>query len=124
MQREIQFEQSGASREGLTLQSIRNFKIVGPPLPEQIAIVTYLDKATANIEIAIERERVERERVQIDLLHEYRIRLIADVVTGKLDVREAAARLPDDVEEPQPRGEDEEWSEPVDDDIERSEALH
>ena len=119
MQREIQFEQSGASREGLTLQSIRNFKIVGPPLPEQIAIVTYLDKATANIEIAI-----ERERVQIDLLHEYRIRLIADVVTGKLDVREAAARLPDDVEEPQPRGEDEEWSEPVDDDIERSEALH
>ena len=33
---------------------------------------------------------------------EYRTRLIADVVTGKLDVREAAARLPDEVEEPEP----------------------
>ena len=31
---------------------------------------------------------------EIDLLREYRTRLIADVVTGKLDVREAAARLP------------------------------
>ena len=35
--------------------------------------------------------RLERE---IELLREYRTRLIADVVTGKLDVREAAARLP------------------------------
>ena len=39
---------------------------------------------------------------EIDLLREYRTRLIADVVTGKLDVREAAARLPDEVEEPEP----------------------
>jgi type I restriction enzyme S subunit len=37
--------------------------------------------------------RLERE---IDLLLEYRTRLVADVVTGKLDVREAAARLPDE----------------------------
>lgn len=32
---------------------------------------------------------------EIDLLREYRTRLIADVVTGKLDVREAAAWLPE-----------------------------
>ena len=30
------------------------------------------------------------------MLQEYRTRLIADVVTGKLDVREAAEQLPDD----------------------------
>ena len=42
---------------------------------------------------------------QINLLREYRTRLIAEVVTGKLDVREAAARLPDEVEEPEPLGE-------------------
>lgn len=36
---------------------------------------------------------------EIDLLREYRTRLIADVVTGKLDVREAAARLPDETED-------------------------
>lgn len=33
---------------------------------------------------------------EIDLLREYRTRLVADVVTGELDVREAAARLPDE----------------------------
>jgi type I restriction enzyme S subunit len=38
---------------------------------------------------------VSTER-EIQLLREYRTRLIADVVTGKLDVREAAARLPED----------------------------
>ena len=39
---------------------------------------------------------------EISLLREYRTRLIADVITGKLDVRKAAARLPDEVEEPEP----------------------
>ena len=34
---------------------------------------------------------MERE---IELLREYRTRLVADVVTGQLDVREAAMRLP------------------------------
>ena len=38
----------------------------------------------------------ERARRQIELLQEYRTRLIADVVTGKMDVREAAALLPDE----------------------------
>jgi len=38
--------------------------------------------------------RLERE---IALLREYRTRLVADVVSGRLDVREAAARLPDQV---------------------------
>ena len=34
----------------------------------------------------------------ISLLREYRTRLIADVVTGKLDVREAAASLPEEID--------------------------
>ena len=61
-----------------------------PPLAEQTAIVAHLDKLTADIDDAIARTRRE-----IELLEEYRTRLIADVVTGKLDVREAAAELPD-----------------------------
>lgn len=36
--------------------------------------------------------RTERE---IALMQEYRTRLVADVVTGKLDVRAAAAKLPE-----------------------------
>ena len=38
---------------------------------------------------------INQTRRQIDLLREYRTRLIADVVTGKLDVREAATALPE-----------------------------
>ena len=60
-----------------------------PPLPEQTVIVRYLDKVTADINTAI-----SRARRQAELLQEYRTRLIADVVTGQLDVREAAAVLP------------------------------
>ena len=47
-----------------------------------------------------------RARRQIELLEEYRTRLVADVVTGKLDVREAAARLPHDSSEEEPMDED------------------
>lgn len=65
-----------------------------PPLDEQISIVENLTNQFAEIDLAI--NRTERE---VDLLREYRTRLIADVVTGKLDVREAAAQLPDEVEE-------------------------
>ena len=42
-------------------------------------------------------EGVSQLEREIALLREYRTRLVADVVTGKLDVREAATRLPDEV---------------------------
>ena len=65
-----------------------------PPLPEQRAIVRYLDEAAARIDAAI-----TRARRQAELAEEYRDRLTADVVTGQLDVREAAARLPAEADE-------------------------
>ena len=65
-----------------------------PPPDEQGCIVRYLDKTTDDIDTVVARGRQE-----IDLLREYRTRLIGDVVTGKLDVRESAAQLPDEVEE-------------------------
>ena len=71
-----------------------------PPLAEQAAIVDYLDKATAGIDAAI-----GRARRQIELLREYRTRLIADVVTGKLDVRAAAAQLPEQPDDQEPMDE-------------------
>lgn len=61
-----------------------------PRLVEQHAIVRYLEEATAPLKMA-----VQNTRRQIELLREYRTRLVADVVTGKLDVREAAADLPE-----------------------------
>ena len=59
-----------------------------PPVSEQKKIVDVLQGTSASIDTAI-----NRARRQIELLQEYRTRLIADVVTGKLDVREAAAGL-------------------------------
>ena len=65
-------------------------EILMPPRSEQEEIVSFISTHTANLNVAIERVSGE-----VDLLREYRTRLIADVVTGKLDVREAAAKLPD-----------------------------
>ena len=68
----------------LSQTRMREIKFLIPPISEQVAIVEYLDRATAKIDIAV----AHAER-QIELLNEYRTRLIADVVTGKLDVRDA-----------------------------------
>ena len=68
---------------------IGQFQVLLPNVDEQQGILPALEKETGPMNSAI--SRLERE---IDLLREYRTRLVADVVTGKLDVREAAARLP------------------------------
>lgn len=57
-------------------------KVLKPPLEEQQIIVQWINSESKDLESTIEQE--ERE---IDLLREYRTRLISDVVTGKLDVR-------------------------------------
>ena len=69
----------------LTGEKLRTHRFPFPPFYEQNAIVRYLDMETATIDTAI-----DHARHQIKLLQEYRTRLIADVVTGKLDVRGAA----------------------------------
>jgi type I restriction enzyme S subunit len=70
-----------------------------PPVGEQKAIVRFFWKASATADQAIAADRRE-----IELLKEFRTRLIADVVTGKFDTREVAAKLPveppEDVAEP------------------------
>ena len=65
-----------------------------PPPDEQVWIANAIDHSTCAANEAI--DRVTRE---IALIREYRTRLITDVVTGKLDVREAAANLPDEAED-------------------------
>ena len=89
MKRELLREAPVNTQGNLNVDRIGSRKLALPPLIEQAAIVQYLDKATSDIDASI-----DRARRQIELLQEYRTRLIADVVTGKLDVREAAAGLP------------------------------
>jgi type I restriction enzyme S subunit len=93
----------------LNLRKLMKEKIPVPPYDEQLAIDALM-KSIAPIRYNAERE--------IALLREFRTRLIADVVTGKLDVREVATKLPDEPaeEEAEPLGEEmaSESEEPVD----------
>jgi type I restriction enzyme S subunit len=82
---------TGISVPHLSPEQIKGFKVMLPPRDEQQAILSLIVSETASLEVLA--SRTERE---IRLLQEYRTRLTADVVTGKLDVREAAARLPDE----------------------------
>ena len=70
--------------------TMSRIRISVPPLDEQEAIAEYVQGIREPTDLMI-----GRANLQINLLREYRTRLIADVVTGKLDVREAAAALPD-----------------------------
>jgi type I restriction enzyme, S subunit len=67
-----------------------------PPLREQVQIADAIEQETRGVKSAMGHIRCE-----CDLIREYRTRLIADVVTGKLDVRAAAAALPEASEEPE-----------------------
>ncbi len=80
---------NGVTRFGLAQGTIKSVITPRPPIDEQEAIADFLDKQTETIQTEI-----ERGRRQIGLLHEYRTRLIADVVTGQIDVRDAAIDLP------------------------------
>ena len=68
---------------------INSWRILLPPMEEQHRIVEQIDTDCAPADTTI--SRLERE---IELLREYRTRLVADVVTGRLDVREAARDCP------------------------------
>ena len=80
----------------LTGDKLRAQRFPFPPFDEQQEVVGVLDSQSAPLAHA-----PDVAQRQIDLLREFGSRLIADVVTGKLDVRKAAARLPDEVEEPE-----------------------
>ena len=89
----LSFSSIGATMSNLNAGMVARQRIPLPPLDEQDSIVFFIESQSERVESAI--SRLERE---IELLREYRTRLIADVVTGKLDVLEAAARLPEEVE--------------------------
>jgi type I restriction enzyme S subunit len=63
-----------------------------PPASELGDILAFVTAESTRIQGAV--DKLERE---ISLLQEYRARLVADVVTGKVDVREAANKVPEDI---------------------------
>jgi type I restriction enzyme, S subunit len=91
-----------AAQPGIYLEEVGRLQICFPDLKEQRAILDQVASESAPLDAATEQASSE-----INLLKEYRTRLIADVITGKLDVREAVARLPEEVEESEPLDEGE-----------------
>ena len=91
MQTAIYVAQSGSSREGLPVSEVKALRVALPPLNEQRAIRQTVQRETLGL-----RGAVSGLEVEIELLREYRTRLVEDVLTGKLDVRQVASRVPED----------------------------
>ena len=83
-----------AAQPGISVERVQNLLTTVPDLDEQVEIARHLNSLATAIENAI-----TRTQHQIDLIQEYRTRLIADVVTGKLDVRGVAVPEPEIQEE-------------------------
>lgn len=79
-----------SDRNRLYWESFKQLKLPVPPETEQQDIV---DGVREKLE-PLERTKASLNR-EIELIREYRTRLISDVVTGKLDVRDVARSLPE-----------------------------
>ena len=76
----------GATIRGVNIRDLKRVVIPQPPHDEQRAIAVFLDLETAKIDAL-----VAKVRAVIDRFKELRTALISAAVTGKIDVREAAA---------------------------------
>ena len=89
-----QFEMSsrgvGSIQRQMHRPTLRTIKVPVPPKSEQKEIASRLTEQISGIDSAIEALTSE-----ISLLREYRTKLLSGVVTGKLDVREEAAKMSD-----------------------------
>ncbi|MEZ5535633.1 MAG: restriction endonuclease subunit S [Thiolinea sp.] len=84
-----------SDRNRLYWDSFKQMPNVSLPKEEQKAIVDFIHS-----EIEAPNKLIKKAQREIELMQEYRTRLTTDIVTGKLDVREAAKNLPDITEEP------------------------
>ena len=91
VRRYIEIEANGSTVGHLRLGQVSALPLLWCPIEDQRRIVAHVAIASEPLSKAI--ARLEREN---DLLREYRTRLVAAVVTGKLDVRVAATRLSDE----------------------------
>ena len=90
IRRQVQDLSSYGTQPNLAMGAMARIVVAMPPIAEQPQLLRDVEADLVPIDTAI--ARTERE---IALMQEYRTRLTADLVTGKLDVREAAAHLPD-----------------------------
>lgn len=80
---------NGVTRYGLSKHDIKTAIIPLPSLEEQQSIINYLQGPLKVIE-----ESIDFTQKQIKFMREYQIRLISDIVAGKVDVRDQSDGLP------------------------------
>jgi len=81
-----------AAQPGIYLEDVGRLQVIIPGIEEQQAVVREVGRQIARVE-----RLTTRMTRSVELLQEYRTRLFADCVTGKVDVREAAANMPDQI---------------------------
>lgn len=109
----IQHAVNGSTVGHLRLGQVGAIPLLWCPLEEQREIVAFISEESKPID-----DTLRRIEIEISLLREYRTRLVSDVVTGKLDAREAAARLLDVAETDIPEVDDAELdSEEADEEV-------
>lgn len=67
----------------LQMDKMKEIPFIVPPADEQVAIVEYIKEMLPRYDAAIDKLTAE-----VETLEEYKAKLIADVVTGKIDVRD------------------------------------
>lgn len=107
----------GGVRQSIGYAEIRKMQILQPPINEQQAIVDLCYKTIEKTDRMIEALKQE-----ISLMDEFKIRLISDVVTGKVDVRNIKVdEIPQDDDIPDVEELDDESE--VEDDSEETEVA-
>jgi type I restriction enzyme S subunit len=73
---------TGTAQFNVSPLDLANVQLALPPVKEQFEIADNVASATAEL-----NEVIEKTLAEVDLIREYRTRLVADVVTGQLNVR-------------------------------------
>ncbi len=81
----------GGTKQGLSLLDVASFPVLLPKKDEQLEIVEHIERRLLAVSTA-----ASSVREHVELVQEYRTRLISDAVTGKADVRHIAAQLSED----------------------------
>jgi type I restriction enzyme S subunit len=76
------YSMGGGIRQGLNWQGLKKIDVPLPPLDEQRAIVAYIEEKCQKID-----KLASELQSEIDYLKEYKQRLIADCVTGQINVQ-------------------------------------
>jgi type I restriction enzyme S subunit len=102
---------NGVTRFALGYQPIHDTQLFIPSIEEQLSIVQYIRESCA-----VQDKMLANISREISLITEYRTRLISDVVTGKLDVRDVVVPEFETMEEVMVDGEETGEMEANDDD--------